>query len=305
MKEAKNQLICDPHTGVCSIQSDEKSYPTPILPLKADKKIKVIYFTDPICSSCWGIEPQLRKLKLTYPHLIDIDYKMGGLLPNWNYNAGGISGPADVAKHWDEVSLHYQMPIDGDVWLEQSLDSSYPPSIAFKAAQAIDPDKAIAFLRYLREAVFLKKQNITLEITWLQAAQKANLDELKLKALIHSGQAEKAFQEDLTLAQQLGIRGFPSLLFLNQQQQQKMIYGAQDFTVLENSIKALVPQAKAQNYSKDLASLSAIFHSLCPKEYGVLANISLAQAQDELDQAYQQEKMHRYITKNGNWYAKK
>lgn len=25
----------------------------------ATKPIKVMYFTDPICSACWGIEPQL------------------------------------------------------------------------------------------------------------------------------------------------------------------------------------------------------------------------------------------------------
>ena len=30
---------------------------------KSQQAIKVIYYTDPICSSCWGIEPQLRKLK--------------------------------------------------------------------------------------------------------------------------------------------------------------------------------------------------------------------------------------------------
>ena len=27
-----------------------------------EKTAKLIYFTDPICSSCWGIEPQLRNL---------------------------------------------------------------------------------------------------------------------------------------------------------------------------------------------------------------------------------------------------
>ena len=30
------------------------------------------------------------------------------------------------------------MPIDGDVWLEDPLNSSYPPSIAFKAAEMQD-----------------------------------------------------------------------------------------------------------------------------------------------------------------------
>jgi predicted DsbA family dithiol-disulfide isomerase len=125
-----------------------------------EKSVKVIYFTDPICSSCWGIEPQLRKLKLEYGDNIDIEYRMGGLLPDWSYNSGGISKPSDVAHHWDEVSLYYDMPIDGDIWLQDPLDSSYPPSIAFKAAQMQDREKALDFMRELREMVFLKKKNI-------------------------------------------------------------------------------------------------------------------------------------------------
>src|SRR5690554_7289686 len=78
---------------------------------------------------------------------------MGGLLPDWNYNSGGISSPKDVAGHWDEVSVHYDMPIDGDLWLEDPLDSSYPPSIAFKAAEMQSEEKAHLFMREMRELV--------------------------------------------------------------------------------------------------------------------------------------------------------
>jgi hypothetical protein len=44
---------------------------------------------------------------------------MGGLLPSWNeYNRGKINKPSDAAKHWEEVSTHYQIPLDGDVWFD-------------------------------------------------------------------------------------------------------------------------------------------------------------------------------------------
>lgn len=106
---------------------------------------------------------------------------MGGLLPDWSYNSGGISKPSDVAYHWDEVSVYYDMPIDGDVWLEDPLNSSYPPSIAFKAAEIQDKDKAVNFLRILRELVFLKKKNITRWEYIAMAAKEAGLDVVKLK----------------------------------------------------------------------------------------------------------------------------
>ena len=157
-KQQNNPLFCDPETGICVIPTDHKISQDTKQQLTSKGKIRLIYYTDPICSSCWGIEPQLRKLKLEYGNGIEIEYRMGGLLPDWSYNSGGISKPSDVAHHWDEVSAYYDMPIDGDVWLEDPLNSSYPPSIAFKAAQLQSGEKAILFLRELREMVFLKKK---------------------------------------------------------------------------------------------------------------------------------------------------
>src|SRR5690554_5154683 len=133
-----NPLLCDIETGMCETTSEETKGTSDKIAASTEKSIKLVYFTDPICSSCWGIEPQLRKLKLEYGEHIDIEYRMGGLLPDWSYNSGGIGKPSDVASHWDEVSVHYDMPIDGDLWLEDPLDSSYPPSIAYKAAQMQD-----------------------------------------------------------------------------------------------------------------------------------------------------------------------
>ncbi|MPT36198.1 MAG: DsbA family protein, partial [Flavobacterium sp.] len=58
-----NPLLCDPETGSCEIPSTATQGQSEAIPV-GNKPIKIIYYTDPICSSCWGIEPQLRKLKL-------------------------------------------------------------------------------------------------------------------------------------------------------------------------------------------------------------------------------------------------
>ena len=153
MESKNNPLLCDIETGMCETTDINTKDSQSEKQKSNDNLVKVIYYTDPICSSCWGIEPQLRKLKLEYGNNIEIDYRMGGLLPDWSYNSGGISSPSDVAQHWDEVSAYYDMPIDGDVWLEDPLNSSFPSSIAFKAAQLQDNEKAILFLREIREQV--------------------------------------------------------------------------------------------------------------------------------------------------------
>ena len=148
MTNQLNPLLCDIETGMCEIPDMQENKHALAGVEPTQKPLKVIYYTDPICSSCWGIEPQLRKLKLEYGKILDMDYRMGGLLPDWSYNSGGISKPSDVAHHWDEVSRYYDMPIDGDVWLEDPMNSSYPPSIAFKAAQLQDQYAVVT--RHLR-----------------------------------------------------------------------------------------------------------------------------------------------------------
>lgn len=209
-----NPMLCDPETGICELPVRAPSGLSALC-LHTNKPVKIIYFTDPICSSCWGIEPQLRKLELEYGATVEVEYHMGGLLPDWSYNSGGISKPSDVASHWDEASHHYDMPIDGDVWIEDPLSSSYPPSIAFKAAQLQDEHKAHLFLRAIREGVFLQKKNITRWDVLSAVATWVGLDTAWMKTDM-DGEAKALFEADLALGQRLGVRGFPTMFVVNE-----------------------------------------------------------------------------------------
>ncbi|UPT65531.1 MAG: DsbA family protein [Sphingobacteriales bacterium JAD_PAG50586_3] len=237
-----NPLLCDTTTGTCDVPGQTTAGTNQVIP-QGKKPVTIVYYTDPICSSCWGIEPQLRKLKLEYGAYIDIDYRMGGLLPDWSYNSGGISKPSDVAHHWDDVSKHYEMPIDGDVWLEDPLDSSYPLCIAMKAAQIQDKDKAIKYMRIMRERLYLDKKNMAKWDNLADAAVAAGLDVTKLKKDFDAD-ARKLFQDDLDYARKLGVRGFPTMFFSDGEGQQLMVYGSKPFSSYENALLAIYPDAK-------------------------------------------------------------
>jgi putative protein-disulfide isomerase len=294
----KNPLLCDPVIGSCEIPLSEGNSLDSSKIEAVKKPIKIIYYTDPICSSCWGIEPQLRKLKLEYGDNFEIEYRMGGLLPDWSYNSGGISKPADVAHHWDEVSGHYDMPIDGDVWLEDPLSSSYPPSIAFKAAQMQDSEKAILFLRELREMVFLQKKNITswkhLEI----AAQKVRLDLAKFKT-DYEGKAKELFEEDLKFGRELGVRGFPTMYFVDTLGHKDMVYGAQPYNSYQTILLTLLPTASKKMYDKSWQSIFAKFNSLTAKEFSELTETPRNECEKYLDDLVEKGSLEKINTKNG------
>jgi predicted DsbA family dithiol-disulfide isomerase len=296
--ENKNPLVCDMETGICEVPK-ETNFSSP------KKPVTITYFTDPICSSCWGIEPQLRKLKLEYGAYFDIDYRMGGLLPSWSiYNSGGISKPSDVASHWEEAGDHYEMPIDGGVWFEDPFDSSYPPSVAVKAAQLQGKEKGISFMRKLREKLFLEKKNITRWEHLQQAARETGLDTFQFKA-DYEGKANELFQEDLNLGKQLGVRGFPTLFFTDADNNQALVYGFRPYENYEDTIKKFVPDAKKEQYDFSPKAIFSHYPTLMTKEFAVLTESNMEDAEKVLANLLDQEKISNYKSKNGMlWIGK-
>lgn len=307
MEKQTNPLLCDPDTGICAVPGPPEATATDRLKayLPQAKPITLLYFTDPICSSCWGAEPQLRRLKLAYGDALDIQYHMGGLLPQWEgFNGGGITKPGDVAAHWDEVSPHYRMPIIGDGWLEDPLSSSYPPSIAFKAAELQDHGKALLFLRRLREQVLTEKQNITRWTVIAEAATFAGLDTARLHS-DYNGAANALFQADLTLARSLGVRGFPTFIFTNAQGGRQLVYGARPYAQFEAAVNALAPEARPAPLPGTLEALFAVYPSWCAQEVAVVLGIPHEQAEAQLRNAEAAGRLSAVHTRNGSvWRSK-
>lgn len=300
-------LLCDTVTGACTVPghgAEGHGDAHAALP-HAEKPITLLYFTDPICSSCWGTEPQLRRLKMEYGDAIDIQYHMGGLLPSWVvYNSGGISKPSDVAGHWDEVSPHYRMPIIGDVWLEDPLPSSYPPSIAFKAAELQDHTKALVFLRRMREQVLVEKKNITKWPVIAEAATFAQLDTARLHAEF-TGAANALFQADLTLVRSLGVRGFPMFIFSNAAGQRQVVYGARPYAQFEEAVKQLLPSATHNTRPSALPELFALHHSWCAEEVAVMLGLTHEAALAMLRAAEGRGELSGVHTRNGSVWRQK
>lgn len=307
MNKNDNALLCDTATGACTVPGaagDTQALTGGFTPT-ATKPITLLYFTDPICSSCWGAEPQLRRLKQQYGDAIDIQYHMGGLLPSWDgFNGGGITKPSDVAGHWDEVSPHYRMPIIGDVWLEDPLPSSYPPSVAFKAAELQDHAKALVFLRRQREQVLTEKKNITKWPVIAEAATFAGLDTARMHSDFN-GAAKALFQADLTLTRSLGVRGFPTFIFSNAAGDRQLLYGAKPYAAFEAAVKAVAPNAQARTTPTDLNGLFALHSSWCAEEAAVMLGITHATALQQLKDAEAKGSLTAVHTRNGSVWHKK
>lgn len=290
--------FCVPEKGACEIpQTDSQSNDDDLANIpKAIKPVQVLYVTDPICSACWGIEGQLRRLKGEYGDYVDVNYCMGGLLPSWQgYNGGGISKPADVASHWEEASRYYEMPIDGDIWLKDPLPSSYPPSIAFKAAQLQDPHKALLFLRRIKEMLFLENKNITKNEYLAAAATEVGLSPDALIADMQ-GEGKIRFEADLALSRQLGVRGFPTLIFSDDQGKNLTLYGYRTYDQFEQLLLKLAPNAIAKKIPQAPNDFLEEYPSFTTKEFSILNNCDIPTAEKTLKEWQNQGFIEQYKT---------
>lgn len=272
-----------------------------------DAPIKVLYFTDPICSTCWIKQPTLRKLKLEYGKYLNIEYKMGGLLPCWEAyktKKGKIQSPADAANHWEEVCSIYKMPMDGDIWIEDPLPSSYPPSIAFKAAQMQDPDLAILFLRRISEMVFVEKKNINKWEYIEVAAFESGLDTIKLLR-DYEGKAHELFKDDILLSHKLEVFSMPTFIFTDNANHTHKITGYQPYEKYEEIIKLMYPGAKKTNINLTPEDQFSSFKTMTNKEFAFINDISKEKAGEILMGLCTNGIIDKHNSKNGVMWKNK
>lgn len=269
---------------------------------KKQKALHISYFTDPICSSCWLLQPILRKLKMEYDSSIDIEYHMGGLLPSWeSYTDKRITSPADASKLWEDIRETKQIPISGDVWLNDPLSSSFPPSIAFKAAQLQDIDKAVFFLRRLKEMIFIEKKNINNWINIEKAALDCGLDAALLKNQLKEG--EDNFHKDLALAKQLDIHVFPTLIFNIDQENTEILKGLHSYEMIENTIRKFIPNVVKNKLKPKPLDLFKMFNNMSTKEFCFLLDLDEIDGINQLHELENQSLVGKITIKSLNqWY---
>lgn len=272
---SSNNMMCDLETGVCG-DAGEDAVETIDLN-EPQRQVQLYYVTDPICSHCWALEPVLRRFETQFGHYVRVRTVMGGLLASWDgfADAGnGISRPADVAGHWREVGEHSRMPIDGSLWLDNPVLSSYPPSRVFKVLQRKDEKLAGVFLRRAREAVFVWNRNIGQDQVLNDIVNAMGLDGAAIIEEAGSSEAQEMLEADFALSRSLGARGFPTIVLVNEERKGVKIVGARPLeTYVAGLRQALLTEALQARPVPELAVMLQKEERLFSKEIEILYDL--------------------------------
>src|SRR5690625_7403818 len=107
------------------------------------------------------------------------------------------------------------MSCDGDLWLENPIQSSWIISLAIKAAELQGKRAGRRFLRKVQEYLFLKKKDISEESILIECAEEINLDLDEFKNDLFSSNAKKALKCELNLLEEMDVYNVISIVLYN------------------------------------------------------------------------------------------
>ena len=107
----------------------------------------------------------------------------------------------------------------------------------------------------------------------------------------------------MELGRQLGIRGFPTIIFIDKDGNDHIVYGSKPYKNYELAIKNLLPMSKKKFYDNSLHHLMTHYPSLTVKEYAELSDKNIIIAKQILDALSSSTVLKKTETKNGHLYS--
>lgn len=284
--------------------------------MEADTHIlELVQYTDPYCTWCWGSEPVMRHIEEVYGGQVRFGFVLGGLVKDISAfydplnRIGGADMSRQVADHWREASERHGMPVDADVWLDMKNDfrSTWPANIAVKAAQLVDEEPAARYLRRLREAAAAERLPIHRRPVQVELAEEVGLDRERFVAVLDSGEAEAAFQEDLRECRRKHITGFPSFLIRNRQGEELMFFGFQPFSEFQMLFGRLAGEELAARQpvadDESIVSFARRYGKVAPREVAEVFSLDAGEADQRLRRLAGEGMLSLRPAGNGAFYS--
>jgi len=201
-----------------------------------------IYVGDAMCSWCHGFAPALTKLTERFPE-IPLHLVMGGLRP---YGSEKIADMHDFLKHhWEEVHTRSGQPFSYGILSDSEfIYDTEPASRATVVVRKMAPEKEFEFFKDLQLAFYRDNHRTDKIETYLNICDRYDLDKKEFQRLFKSEEMRNETRQDFQLAQEMGIKGFPSMVFKKGGQFFLISNGYQEAESLIQTINKILAEEK-------------------------------------------------------------
>ncbi len=214
----------------------------------SDQKPILIYLFDPLCGWCYGFSPVIRQLHDTFSDRFHFEVWTGGMV------TGERVGPMGAMKSYIFGALPRLESTTGVTvsaayreLLEEgsTISDSEPPSRAFIILKETDKDRAVRWGSAIQQLVYVEGKDLNQPESYFKLAEEAGLSEEQFLQKWNDPAIATATQSEFEQMGKIGVRGFPSLLLLNNNQLYQVAYGYRSFDSISEMLNQ--PELFSQN----------------------------------------------------------
>lgn len=174
--------------------------------------LQMIYFADSMCSWCYGFAPVITALAERFEDRLGLRVVMGGL------RAGNTVAMTDkdreyIRSAWTRVGQATGQPFDFAFFERESFTYDTEPACrAVVTARRLMPRMALPFKARVSRAFYAENRDMTSAEEIANIAEEAGFKREEFSAAFANPETHNETFRDFLTAQELGIRGFPTLI---------------------------------------------------------------------------------------------
>lgn len=273
---------------------------------EASAVLEIEYYTDPLCIWSWAFEPQWRRLRFEFDRAVSWRYRAGGMMPDLHRYSDPINdagSPTQMGSHWYRVRDQSGMPIDERIWAEDPPTSSYPASIAVKAAEACGFRIGERYARRLREAVALERRNIARTDVLVALAAEVGIDPDDFRRTLADPAVVEAFRDDVKEARYRDIGRFPALILRPRRGSAALLVGWRPYDALRDAVERVAPRLTPLRRPVCVAQYAYHWGRVSANEVAVAFDLDLSEARDALATCVESGLLRRLNFERGVLFA--
>lgn len=230
---------CDPKTGICTPSTTEELID--IGQNTMTEKQEIIYVGDPMCSWCWGISPTLIRLRDHFAkENVAFKVLVGGLRPGggdpWDSKMKGF-----LRHHWEQVKERSGQPFGYKLMeLDKFNYDTEPACRAVVAARPLVKEKEMEFFEAIQRKFYVDSEDPKKPSFYASICDEFEINYAVFLDSFESEALKQETMEEFNLNRRWGVKGYPSVLLLNNDQLYQVANGYTTFEEMKEQVDNLL-----------------------------------------------------------------
>lgn len=206
-------------------------------------KPEIIYVYDAYCGWCYGFSNVIKQLEATYRDDFQFTLVSGGMI------VGDRVGPlAEMASYIREAHGRVEDMtgvkfgaafLDGTLNDPTYISDSMVPSKAAAVFKSMDEGRAISFAHAVQTAFYGEGKSLNAVATYVEIVERMGLDGAAFAERMQDVAYEERAKAEFRLSHQLGVQGFPALIYQDDKHLAAIARGFQPLHVLTDVFEQL------------------------------------------------------------------